>query len=73
MEVGGIEFEPEQLELLVRIHILANKMETIKNNGKVHAVIALLEELSRAYIDSFYLCEKLNLLFDDVKFIVEDR
>lgn len=67
-----IGFTREQLELLKRIHLLARRMEDIKNSGKCHCVIALIEELSNSYIDLHYILEKLNLLFDDVMISAED-
>lgn len=67
-EIGLTE---EQKQLLNDIHILARRMETIKNTGKVHALIVLLEELSCHYIDPIYIREKLNILFDDVQFHLE--
>jgi len=63
--IHEIGFEPEQIKLLEEIHKLACAMEKIKNRGKVHAVVALLEELSSEYIDLNYCVEKLNLLYDD--------
>jgi hypothetical protein len=58
-----IGFTPEQLSLLKEIHEKARQMEHIKNDGKVHSVIALIEELSNPYIDIIYFLEKANLLF----------
>jgi hypothetical protein len=59
-----IGFTPEQIKLLAVIHILADRMEDIKNSGKVHAVIALIQELTRPYIDIYYFIEKAGKLFD---------
>jgi predicted nucleotidyltransferase len=58
-----IGFTPEQIRLLQEIRQKARQMEHIKNDGKVHAVIALIEELSNSYIDIIYFLEKANLLF----------
>ena len=63
--IRDIPFTSEQRELLQQIHELARKMERIKNTGKVHAVIALIEELSADYIAESYLLEKINLLFSE--------
>lgn len=63
--VRDVPFTAEQRELLRQIHELARKMERIKNTGKVHAVIALIEELSADYIAESYLMEKINLLFSE--------
>jgi len=59
-EVG---FTLVQLKLLQEIHGLAKQMERIRNEGRVHAVIAMIEELSESYISPSYLVEKMNLLF----------
>jgi hypothetical protein len=58
-----IGFTPEQLSLLKEIHEKARQMEHIKNEGKAHSIIALIEELSNHYIDIIYFLEKANLLF----------
>jgi len=60
-----IDFTFNQIKLLKQIHQLARQMEALGNSGRVHAVIALLEELSNEYIDIIYFVEKANLLFNE--------
>jgi hypothetical protein len=48
-------------------------MERINNQGKAHAVIALIEELSKSdYISPRYIREKLNLLFTNIEWSYEE-
>ena len=63
-------FTSTQIILLEQIHVLAREMEKLGNSGRVHAVIALLEELSNEYIDIIYFLEKANLLFNE-KIVLE--
>jgi hypothetical protein len=65
MKVEEINFTEKQKEILRKIHNLAREMEQINNQGKAHAVIALIEEFSKEdYISPRYIKEKMNLLFD---------
>jgi len=69
-----IGFTPEQLSLLKEIHEKARQMEHIKNTGKVHDVIALIEELSNQYIDIIYFIEKAtDLFFPEYEITAKER
>lgn len=69
--ISELGFTPTQLDILQQIHSLSRQLEHIKNTGRVHAVIAILSELSADYIALPYLLEKLSLLFPDYKFSAE--
>ena len=72
MNPQKIGLKPEQLERLKKINELATEMEHIKNEGQVHGLVALLEELSNGYcIDIVYFVEKANFLFPEYRIRAE--